>query len=96
MQNTHYSCQIFINHEFSRDNFQKFSPNFIKIRPVRAEMFYAYKQTNGHIKTSRFAFAQFCKQVYKTSLCLTHTHTYSVCAKYSMMRFIRKQFVKTC
>ena len=44
---TLYSRQIIMKLEFSREIFEKKSSNFITIRPVRAELFHAYRQTDG-------------------------------------------------
>jgi len=85
MQSTHYSCQIFINLEFSRNNFHRFLSNFINIRPVRADVFYAYGQTDGLIDSNRSTFRNFANALLKP---VHVSHTYNVCAKYSMMRFI--------
>jgi hypothetical protein len=52
--------------EFSRQIFKK-NPqisNFIKIRPVGAELFHADGQTERHEETNR-RFSQFCKSAYK-------------------------------
>ena len=48
MYSTRYSCQILINLEFSPQIFEKkaWTPNFFKIRPVGAELFYADRQTD--------------------------------------------------
>ena len=59
MLSTHYSSQIFANLEFFRNNFKKSSSNFIKIHPLRAKVFYAYGQMDGHIKANRFVFRNF-------------------------------------
>jgi len=40
MKNTHYSCHILIKLEFSQQVLEKQISNFMKIRPVRAEMFH--------------------------------------------------------
>ena len=50
-QNTRYSCQILMKLEFSRHIFEKYIPNFVKIRPVEAVLFYQDGRTDG--KTDR-------------------------------------------
>jgi hypothetical protein len=47
MQNTPYSCQILMTLEFSRHIFEKAQiSNFMKIRPVRDELFHTDGQTD--------------------------------------------------
>jgi len=55
--------------EFSGQFFEKSSSNFVKIRPVGAEMFHADGQTNGdrHDATNR-QFSQFCRRTQNQSL----------------------------
>ena len=43
---TRYSCQILIKLEFSRHTFEKQIPNFMKIRPMGAQLFHADRKTN--------------------------------------------------
>ena len=48
MSSTVY-CQILLEIEFSRPIFEKYQlPNFMKIRPVGAEMLHADRQTDRH------------------------------------------------
>jgi hypothetical protein len=47
MQSNHYCCRILTELEFSRQIFEKAKiSNFIKIRPVGAELFHADRQTD--------------------------------------------------
>jgi hypothetical protein len=60
MQSSRYSCQILMKLGF-------FSPevsNFMKIRPVEAELFHADGQTDRHDKVNS-RFSQFCESAYK-------------------------------
>jgi len=47
---TCYSCHILMKSEFSRHIFEKKTliSNFMKIRPVRAELFHAYERAEGY------------------------------------------------
>ena len=48
MESTRYSCQILIKIGFFRQIFEKSrTSNSIKIRPVEADLFHAYRQTDG-------------------------------------------------
>jgi len=69
MLNILYSCQIWMQLEFSGQFFEKSSSNFIKIRPVGAEMFHADGRSNGdrHDETNR-QFSQFCRRAQNQSL----------------------------
>jgi hypothetical protein len=65
MQSTRYSCQNLLKLEFSRD-FRKNTQtsNFMKIRPVVAELFHTDGQTEGRMDRHDEAnsrFSQFCE-----------------------------------
>jgi hypothetical protein len=47
--------------EFSRQIFEKYVSNFMKIRPVGAEMFHADGRTDRHDETNS-RFSQFCER----------------------------------
>ena len=50
-----------MKHEFSQKIFKKYSSNFIKIRPLGAELFHADGRTDEHYEVhSRFS--QFCER----------------------------------
>jgi hypothetical protein len=63
MESTRYSCPILIKLEFSRQFFENYSiSNFMKIRPVGAELFHATDgRTNGRtdVKKLIVAFSNF-------------------------------------
>ena len=66
MRSTRYSCHILTRLEISRQIFEKYSvSNFTKIRPMRAEFFYAEGQTDGRTGTSTLlvAFLHLCERV---------------------------------
>jgi hypothetical protein len=47
MENNRYSCQILMNLDFCRQILEKFQiSNFMKIRPVGAELFQADRRTD--------------------------------------------------
>jgi len=52
-----YSCNVLMKLELSRQNFEKYSStNFVKIRPVGAELFHAGGRTDRHDEVnSRFS-----------------------------------------
>ena len=61
--NAQYSCQMLVEHEFSRQIFEKFQvPNFMKIRPLGAKSFHADGRTDGHeeVKSLKWAIAVVC------------------------------------
>ena len=47
IRSTRFSSQILMKHEFSRQIFEKCVSNFMKIRPVGAELFHASIRTDG-------------------------------------------------
>jgi hypothetical protein len=62
MLNTRFSCRIFMKLEFSRHILEKSQiSSFIKIRPVRAELFHADVQTDRDDEAN-ISFSQFCER----------------------------------
>jgi hypothetical protein len=56
MSNTRHSCQILIKLEFSRQILEKYSHiKFQNYPPLRAGLFHAEGQTEGHEANSRFS-----------------------------------------
>ena len=83
MYSTRYSCSILMKLEFSRQ-FSKNTEisNFMKIRPVGAELFHADRRTDEQTRRSEQSlFAILRTRLYVIqgkSLCLFGTHKYSV------------------
>jgi hypothetical protein len=72
-------CPILGKLEFSRTNFRKILKyqNFMKIRPVGAELFHADRQTDGHTDghdEGNSRYSQYCERASHTH---THTHTHT-------------------
>jgi hypothetical protein len=54
MHSTRYSCMIIMKHEFSRQIYLKYS-NFMKIRPVEADLFHADRYDEANSRFSQFS-----------------------------------------
>jgi len=67
MQIARYFCQIVIESEVSRRIFEKYS-YFMKIRPIRDELFHADGQTDIEAGLMKLivAFTQFCEKRLKS------------------------------
>jgi hypothetical protein len=112
MQSNRYSCQILMKLEFYfLDRFSKITqiPNFMKIRPLGAELFHAVGRT--HMTNLIVVFRNFAK-VPKTYtpprsatylLCLVKSHASSIYRVLSLplvsfilvgMRFFKKKYIR--
>ena len=64
VRSTRYSCQILMKLQISRQIFEKYSLNFVKIRLVGAE-FYADERSDGQADRhdeANSCFSQFCER----------------------------------
>ena len=75
MYSTRYSCEILLKLEFSLQIFEKYSkPNFVKIRPVGAELLPADGQTDKHFKSYN-CFSQFWEGAKKVNVQTRQKHS---------------------
>jgi len=64
MYRTYYSCQISMKLEVSRQTFEKYASNFVKICPVGAALFHADRQMDKTELIVVFrTYANFCKNL---------------------------------
>jgi hypothetical protein len=61
MQSARHSCQILMKAGHARQIFGKYISNFVKLRPVEAELFHAYRRTDRKTKhdADNSSFSQF-------------------------------------
>jgi hypothetical protein len=64
-----YSSQILIKPGFTRKIFDHKIFNFMKIRPVEAELFHAERRADGQRDEADSHLSQFCERPYKSVTC---------------------------